>query len=146
MRRRTALQKRFAPKLNSRLTSELGHLNDSQPTWRPAFVPPASSSRDFPKHCDALARRRNFSHSSRVARRVSGKQIFSGQAPRSADRRELNPTLAPLYKRVRSLLLLSRVPAMKAPSPSRSSWHRFSLLNVPRSNSRLISLPIFDDL
>src|SRR5947208_13824685 len=68
-------------------------------------------------------------------------QTFPGQALRNAGRRGLDPTLALLYKRVRSLPLLSRVSAMKAPSHSRSRWHRFWRSNVPGSNSRLISLP-----
>src|SRR6266516_13067 len=120
-----------------------GQRDPSTPTPSGVFVlffEPAYE-RDFPKHCDASARRRNFSRSSRVARRVSGEQTFSGQALRSAGRRGLDPTLARLYKKLRSLPLLSRVPAMKAPSPSRSRWHRFWRLNVPGSNSRLISLP-----
>src|SRR5262245_4145818 len=78
---------------------------------------------------------------SHVARRVSGKQILSEQSLRSAGRRELSPTLARLYRRIQSPPSPSRVPAMKATSPSRLALHRFWLLNVPGSNSRLISPP-----
>src|SRR5262249_44882666 len=61
--------------------------------------------------------------------------------PRSARRCGLDPTQARLYKRRRSLPLLSHVPATSRPVPSRSRLHRSWQSRQPGPGSRQTSLP-----
>src|SRR6266545_2583637 len=64
----------------------------------------------------------------------------------SADRYEWDPTPGRLYKRLRSLLRVSHVPATKAPSPFHSRSHRSWQSSAPRSGSSPHLFQLLDDL